>query len=109
MIVIGVTALAAVGTLTRWQAGRLLNAALPLGTLLVNLVGSFALGLLAGRAATTLTVIGIGLLGSLTTFSTLMVEAETMGRSSRHGAAVGYLALTVVGGIGAALVGLELA
>jgi len=42
----------------------------PIGTLLVNLVGSFALGLLAGAGGDSQTVIGIAGLGAFTTFST---------------------------------------
>lgn len=67
------------------------------GTLTVNLIGAFALGLLSaldsvGRDLHTL--IALGFLGAFTTFSTWMVEAER-DRARLHGAAllVGALAL----------------
>jgi len=53
----------------------------PLGTLVINVSGSFLLGLLTaftlGRAglADLQTVLGVGLLGGYTTFSTASVEA----------------------------------
>ena len=50
----------------RWPGGHR-------GTLLVNVLGAFLLGLLAGSdaSAATLTVVGTGGLGALTTFSRL--------------------------------------
>jgi CrcB protein len=48
----------------------------PLGTLAVNASGAFALGLLVGLGAggDTLLILGGGLVGAYTTFSTWMVE-----------------------------------
>ena len=52
----------------------------PLSTLVVNLTGSFALGLLVGSAtaghvsATWLTFLGTGIIGGFTTFSTFTYE-----------------------------------
>jgi CrcB protein len=47
------------------------------GTLAVNVVGAFALGLLVAGdpAARTVTIVGAGILGNLTTFSTFALEA----------------------------------
>ncbi len=47
------------------------------GTLVVNLTGSFVLGLLTGLSVTgdALLLFGTGLLGAYTTFSTWMVES----------------------------------
>lgn len=59
----------------RWRSG------LPLGTLLINITGSFLLGLLtsllepSGGLATAL---GTGLLGGYTTFSTASLEAVSL-------------------------------
>jgi CrcB protein len=53
----------------------------PWGTMVINVSGSFALGLLTGLAsahlagAPWLTVLGVGLLGGYTTFSTASVES----------------------------------
>ncbi len=53
----------------------------PWGTLVVNLTGSFVLGLLVGASLGTdaLFVAGTGFLGGYTTFSTWMVETERLG------------------------------
>ncbi len=50
----------------------------PLGTLVVNLSGSFALGLLAGLhlAHDTMLILGTATIGSYTTFSTWMLETH---------------------------------
>jgi CrcB protein len=49
------------------------------GTLVVNVIGSFVLGFLQGRAADPelLTVLGTGFCGALTTFGTFALEAST--------------------------------
>lgn len=76
----------------------------PMGTLAVNLVGAFSLGLLvgAGDLESPLTVALAGFLGGFTTFSTWMVETLGLGPMSLR--AVMNLALTLVGGV--ALAGL---
>ena len=63
---------------------RRTRGAVPLGTILINVTGSFLLGLLtaftldhAGLADLT-TVLGTGLLGGYTTFSTASVEAVNL-------------------------------
>lgn len=107
MIAVGFALLAAVGALGRWQAGALNRPDRPLGTLLVNVTAAFVLGLLHDVADGTMTVIGAGLLGSFSTFSTVVRElVETSPR--RPGAAAAYLVVTVVAGISAAWLGIEL-
>lgn len=68
------------GAIARVEVGAAVSARLGrvwLGTLSVNLLGAFLLGIahaaLSDRAAT---VIGVGLIGAFTTFSTWMLEAE---------------------------------
>lgn len=82
-------------------------AGLPLGTLAVNLVGAFVLGVVAGWSAPVGTVVATAGLGALTTFSTLASEFVN-GWSSNRRVAVAYLAVTLVGGVGLAWLGLQI-
>lgn len=67
---------------------------LPLGTIVVNVTGSFALGLLTGLASSALLspewllVFGTGFLGGYTTFSTASFETVRLVQERRHGAAL---------------------
>ena len=82
-----------------------------IGTLTVNLIGAFALGVVTGLDLPdgTRKVLAIGFIGAFTTFSTWMVEAERH-RSPRQRAALlvgalilGLLAVTVGRAVGNAL------
>ncbi len=78
------------------------------GTLAVNLLGCFLLGVLAARAApdTLLRLgLGTGVLGGFTTFSTLVVETDRGLAAGRPGVALGLLAVSLVGGVALARVG----
>ena len=79
------------------------------GTLGVNVVGAFLLGLLHGSSANTLLIIGVGGLGSLTTFSGVISHVECLGRESSTRDAALYLVGTVVLGILAGWIGRTLA
>jgi CrcB protein len=106
VIVLGFVVAAGVGTLLRWEASRRVPP--PLGTLLVNVAGSFGLGLLHGAGAGTTTVLGVAGLGALTTFSTLAVElTETARRAPQQ--ALTYAGTTLIVGVGAAWLGIVLA
>lgn len=67
---------------------------LPVGTILINVSGSLLLGLLTGLAsagvlsALTLAVLGTGMMGGYTTFSTASVETVQLVRAGRPGLAV---------------------
>ncbi len=70
--------------LATW-CGRLFGTAFPIGTFLVNVLGSFVLGwFLASfgdRLALSQTLrlaIGVGFIGAFTTFSSLMVESTSL-------------------------------
>jgi CrcB protein len=88
----------------------------PLATLLINVVGSFALGLLASglwssRISSVMRAgLGAGLLGSFTTFSAVALAAVLLSASHppNPALAIGYLVLTLVLGIGAAVLGVTL-
>lgn len=84
------------------------------GVLAVNLLGAAALGWLVGRArhdagwARLLPLLGTGLLGALTTFSTL---AEQIARHVATGRVLAAVLLglgSLAGGVAAALLGLRL-
>jgi CrcB protein len=107
---IGFVIAAALGAAGRGLIVQRYNVAvrLPWGTLVVNVSGSFALGLAAGFDAPWLTVVGAGGLGAFTTFSTFAVELVDLGRHERRTLVVGYLVLMVVSCVAAAWAGLVL-
>lgn len=101
----GCGALARFG-LTLFVADRL-RPHLPLGTLAVNVSGAFLLGLLAGTSlgGDGRLLLGAGLLGSYTTFSTWMVETQRLGEAGKRRAAVANIVLSIVLGLGAVALG----
>lgn len=82
---------------------RAAGAGFPWGTLVVNVTGSFGLGLAAGAVsdAAVLAVIGTGLLGGYTTFSAVAAASAVAANEGRPVPAAlntfGTLALTVAG------------
>jgi len=87
----------------------------PSTTLLVNVVGSLALGWLAGGLWTRPSVptwvrvaLGPGVLGSFTTFSGVVVALIAEGSTGLWATAAIHLAATVALGLGAAALGLRL-
>ncbi|SDQ62038.1 fluoride efflux transporter CrcB [Microbacterium sp. cf332] len=86
--------------------------AFPIGILVVNTTGSGLLGLLTGLGAVVapdwLAVLGVGLLGGYTTFSTVSVETVQLARRGRRDWAVLNLAGTLVAAVVAAAIGLTL-
>ena len=86
---------------------------LPVSTLIVNVVGAFALGLLTARlwpraSAPLRALLGPGLLGSFTTFSAVAVSLVALANAEEWLLAAAYLAMTVVLGLAAAWAGLRL-
>jgi fluoride exporter len=92
-----------------------IRTALPVGTIAINVTGSFLLGLVAGAvmvhaAPVELQAIaGTGFLGGYTTFSTASFETVRLIQSRRTGLALLNGVGTAVAGIGAAAAGLALA
>ncbi|MFP4636288.1 MAG: fluoride efflux transporter FluC [Nitriliruptoraceae bacterium] len=112
---IGAAARFVVDVLAASHLTRRTASALPLGSLLVNLSGSFLAGLVAGVATRGLlapelgTVLGGGFLGGYTTFSNAMYEAVwLLDRGQRVTAAI-HVLLTLVTSVPAAGLGLWLA
>ncbi len=92
------------------EVSRVWGGWLPLGTLLVNLLGSLAFGLVAGLTAdsgATAAVLGTGLCGAFTTWSGLAVQTVQL-LAERPRVAAAYVALTLVGGLAMASLGLAL-
>lgn len=91
-----------------WLGGAMLRqfgSGIPYGTLAANLIGSFAVGFLViwleGRGPQALywrAFLLVGVLGGLTTYSTLMLECLLMARSERQDLLLGYLGGTLLAG-----------
>lgn len=103
-VAIGFSVAAAVGTVLRWRASTAFG---PGGTLLINIAGTFALGLLANTSGPAATVVGTAGLGALTTVSGILPESARLARASPL-LALGYVSLTITGATAAAYVGLAL-
>ena len=80
-----------------------------IGTLAVNVVGSFLLGLLSGSGGDLAVIAAVGGLGSLTTFSTFISQVESMYRETTMEKAATYVLISVIAGVVAALIGIAVA
>lgn len=104
------------GANARYEIGRRITdwagGGFPWGTLLINLAGSFVLGLYLtviterchGRATTRL-FFATGFLGAFTTFSTFSYETVDLVRDGKLGLALSYVAASLVLGLAAAIAG----
>jgi len=116
MIIVGLLVAGGCGALLRYEVElgvrRRLGPAFPFGTLLINVSGSFVLGLLVGLAEhggvrpDVVTVLGTGLLGAYTTFSTFTFDTVGLTERGRMGAAAANLGASLVLGLAAAALGL---
>jgi CrcB protein len=104
---------AALGACLRWQAGLRLGwmAGVPVGTVVVNLVGGGLIGLAVawlsahpGQDLWRLFCV-VGFLGGLTTFSAFSAESLALLQAQRFGAALLHTALHVVGALALAAAG----
>jgi CrcB protein len=106
---------AAVGAPARYLIDRSIqsrhDSVMPWGTLAVNVVGSFVLGVLTGWTARTggseaLTLaLGTGLCGTLTTYSTMSYETLRLYEDGARLLAALNLLVSLAAGLGAALLG----
>ena len=92
-------------------AMKLAGPGFPLGTMTVNVVGSFAMGALVAAMALSWNVgqearlfLAVGLLGSFTTFSTFSLDVYTLYERQAYGSLVFY----ALGSFGLSLLGLVL-
>lgn len=90
--------------------GRRAGTEFPLGTFVINMTGSFGLGLLtaATLGSTTIFILGTALLGSYTTFSTWIFESEQLASDGEYALAGANLVLSAIIGFAFALAGWEL-
>lgn len=86
--------------------GPIAASAFPWATLLVNLSGSFAMGLLAGWLARHgqggehwRLLLGVGVLGGFTTFSAFSLELANMAQRGALGLAAIYAVVSVLAGV----------
>lgn len=104
MTVLLVIAGGAIGAPTRYLTDVILQsrhrAPFPWGTYVVNMVGSFVLGVIAGAApaAWISTLVGTGFCGALTTYSTYSFETVRLLEERRAPVALTYVAASMVVG-----------
>jgi CrcB protein len=111
----------ALGALLRYQFSRLVGMAMgiafPWGTLFINILGGFAMGLLAGTLARWSPsgapggeqyrlLLGVGVLGGFTTFSAFSLETVVLIERGDAMQAVAYVAASVIGAVAAVALGL---
>ncbi|WP_010198435.1 fluoride efflux transporter CrcB [Bacillus sp. m3-13] len=79
---------------------------IPIAMIIVNIIGSFGLGLLYGNFNTEtlyndalLVFLGLGFFGAFTTFSTFSVEAVQLIMDNKYLHALIYLSLSIIGSI----------
>lgn len=103
----------AIGAVTRYGVGVALKrftSDAAWATLTVNLLGSFAIGLLWTAAANKIPenqrlFLFTGVIGAFTTFSTFNLDAWRYVSEGKYMSAVGYLALSVLGGLSLVVAG----
>jgi len=109
----------AVGASARHLTGRatlsLFGPGFPYGTLAVNLIGGFAMGLLVGALARMSVpgenwrlLLGVGVLGGYTTFSSFSLDVVNMIQRGDLAIAALYITVSVIGSIAALFAGLAL-
>jgi CrcB protein len=96
-------------------AARAFNYGFPYGTLIVNIAGSFAMGLLAGYFAFRPGIgqhlrlfLTTGILGGFTTFSAFSLDAALLVERHVYGAAAGYMIGSVAASVSALFFGLAM-
>ena len=100
---------------TNVMAAKLLGSGFPWGTLLVNVVGSFLMGLLAGYFAFRPGIgqhvrlfLTTGILGGFTTFSAFSLDSALLIERHAYGLAAGYMVGSVAASVSALFLGLAL-
>ncbi|MFW5488089.1 MAG: fluoride efflux transporter CrcB [Desulfovibrio sp.] len=110
----------ALGTVSRYGLGglvqRMAGGSFPLGTMVVNMLGSFLFGLVFGFLETRLPlnaearmILLTGFMGAFTTYSTFMFESHSMLRYGQWASFMIYLVGQIVLGLALVHTGLYLA
>lgn len=109
--VLGIGLIGGAGALARFAADGIVaervGRAFPYGTLAVNLLGAFGLGVLigVGAGADADRLLGTGLIGAFTTFSTWVFESQRLGEDGSLRLGLLNLMLSLVLGVLAAWAG----
>jgi len=79
----------------------------PYGTMIVNIIGSFLLGVIAGSnfGNTIYLLIGTGFMGAFTTFSTMSLDLVKLWENKQWKFLIVYFSLTYIGGVTFAFIG----
>jgi CrcB protein len=119
MLIAGIAVAGALGAPARYLVDRFVQeksgGVLPVGTLVVNVTGSFVLGAIVGFALyhgfadTPRGILGTGFCGAYTTFSTFAYETVRLAEQRAFGAAVQNVCASIVLPALAAAAGLALA
>ncbi|QFU91323.1 CrcB family protein [Amycolatopsis sp. YIM 10] len=96
----------AAGAVLRYLVSRALNS--PWGTFVANVAGSALLGFLTGTTGAVQALLGVGLCGALTTYSTFGHETVELLRRGHSARALGYMAATLAAGFGTAALTMQL-
>jgi len=110
----------AIGSSMRYLVGvwatRLFGFNFPWGTMIVNILGSFIMGVLVSLLALRFSVgnevrafLAVGLLGGFTTFSSFTLDAVYLLEKKQYSHALSYMSVSVIGGLLALFLGLYLA
>ena len=104
-----------IGAIMRYGVGNIIESGdFPTSTFLVNIVGSFSLGLLTvlaikqGYSDDFFLFFGVGIIGSFTTMSTFSVETISLLKDDNLMLALGYATMSFITCIVFALFGYEL-
>ena len=105
----------AIGAVLRFGIGNIIESSeFPLSTILVNVSGSFILGMLAvmaiknGYSEELMLFFGTGLLGAFTTMSTFSLETLTLVKNDNYTLALAYACISFILCILFAFIGWEL-